>query len=41
MTVRSEDYVALSNVYATVERWEDVEMVKGDEGQGGREQTWL
>ncbi|KAK2987576.1 hypothetical protein RJ640_012346 [Escallonia rubra] len=25
----SEDYVALSNVYASAERWEDVEMVRG------------
>lgn len=28
LTVRSEDYVALSNVYATAERWEDVELVR-------------
>jgi len=28
--VRSEDYVALSNVYASAERWEDAEIVRED-----------
>nr|XP_023907431.1 pentatricopeptide repeat-containing protein At3g18970-like isoform X2 [Quercus suber]XP_023907503.1 pentatricopeptide repeat-containing protein At3g18970-like isoform X2 [Quercus suber] len=28
LTVRSEDFVALSNVYATAERWGEVEMVR-------------
>ena len=37
----SEDYVALSNIYASAERWEDVEMireemkVKGIENKAG------
>ncbi|KAL6278807.1 hypothetical protein ACE6H2_022408 [Prunus campanulata] len=28
LTLKSEDYVALSNIYAYAERWEDVEMVR-------------
>ncbi|KAB2621431.1 pentatricopeptide repeat-containing protein [Pyrus ussuriensis x Pyrus communis] len=27
-TLKSEDYFALSNIYASAERWEDVEMVR-------------